>query len=273
LRPVPSPLDPLQSLQKLFTPPSSPSEFVDRWVEATTWWVEPVTRSSAVLRERMAPERLLAELIDGLLGRFGGQRLELVLRGHPVRGMLESLRVAHGDRELTVVADLADVEWDGPRLTQLQARARGVRISPGRPAAVGVAGVEVQGRTDLERIVRWADGRTGPWALEVDGDGRLHAVRDDRPLRLTGDPAYVDGALELELRAVRWRTIEVRIPRWLRLRQAQPLPELPEGMQVLDAHRVDGEVSFRLGLAAMSAPLDLNGLRDAIVRGSAVPLG
>ena len=32
------------------------------------------------MRDRMAPERLLAELVDGVLGRFGGQRLELDLR-------------------------------------------------------------------------------------------------------------------------------------------------------------------------------------------------
>jgi hypothetical protein len=270
---VPSPLDPLQSLQRLFAPPSNPAEFVDRWVEATSWWVEPVTRSSAVLRERMAPERLLADLVDGILGRFGGQRLELVLRGHPVRGLLESLRVAHGDRELGVVADLADVEWSGPTLNQLQARARGVRLAPGLPGEVGVSAVDVQGRTDLDRIVRWVEGRTGPWSVELDADGRLHAERDGRPFRLTADPSYADGALELELRAVRWRTVEVRVPRWLRLRQAQPLPDLPDGIEVIDAHRVGDEVRFSLAVAAMTAPLDLGRLRDSIVRGAALPLG
>jgi hypothetical protein len=270
---MPSPLDPLNALSKMFSPPASAGELVDRWVDATTWWVEPAIKTSAALRERMSPERLLAEVIDGLLGRFGGQRLELVLRGHPVRGLLESLRVVGAGRSLGVIADLADVSWEGPRLSHLQARARGVRVAPGMPAEVGAEGMELQGRCDLDDLVTWAEGRTGPWSLATDDAGRLHADLQERSVRLTAEPTYVDGRLELELRAARWRNLQVGIPRWLRLTRTQPLPPLPPGMEVLDAHRAGREVLFRLGLAEVTSPLDLGRLRDAILRGSAVPVG
>jgi hypothetical protein len=271
---VPNPLDPLSTFSKLFTPTSSPSEFVDRWVDATTWWVEPVTRTSSALRERMAPERMLAEMIDGVLGRFGGQRLEIVLRGQPVRGLLESLRVVGRDRALSVIADLSDVEWSGPRLAHLQARAHGVRMTPGLTAEVSTDGLDLEGRCDLDRIVEWAEGRTGPWTIAMDPDGRhLLADREDRPVGLTAEPTYENGRLELVLRAARWRGREIRIPRWLHLTRTQALPELPEGMEVHDAHLSDGTVSFRLGLAGATSQLDVGRLRDAVVRGGVVLIG
>ena len=93
------------------------------------------------MRDRISPERLLAELVDGVLGRFGGQRLELDLRGHPVRGLLESLRVVSRDRTLAVIADLADVDWAGPLFSHLQARARAWR-----PGDTGRAGIGARSR-------------------------------------------------------------------------------------------------------------------------------
>jgi hypothetical protein len=271
---VPSPLDPLNAFSKLFTvPPTSPSEFVDRWVDATTWWVDPMSKTSAALRDRMAPERLLAELIDGLLGRFGGQRLELQLRGQRVRGLLESLRVVSRDRTLAVIADLADVDWAGPPLSRLQARARGVRVSPGVPGSVHVAGVDVHGSCDIADVVTWAEGRTGEWAVGLDPAGRLRAEHEERSVRLTAEPSYADGRLDLELRAAEWKGFELRIPRWLRITRTQPLPALPDGMELVDAHRSGPDVWFRLALGEASSPLDLNRLREAIVRGAAVPVG
>lgn len=271
---MPSPLDPLNAFSRLFTaPPTSPSEFVDRWVDATTWWVDPMSKTSAALRDRMAPERLLAELIDGLLGRFGGQRLELQLRGQPVRGLLESLRVVSRDRALAVIADLADVDWAGPPLSRLQARARGVRVSPGVPGSVHVAGVDVHGSCDIADVVSWAEGRTGDWVVGLDPAGRLQAEHEERSVRLTAEPSYADGRLDLELRAAQWKGFELRIPRWLRLTRTQPLPALPDGMELVDAHRSGPDVWFRLALGEVSSPLDLNRLREAIVRGAAVPVG
>ena len=249
------------------------SAFVARWVDATTWWVEPVSRTSAALRERMAPERLLAELVDGVLGRFGGQRVELVLRGQPVRGLLESLRVVGRDRALAVLADLSEVDWVGPTLTHLQARASGVRVTPGMPATLDVDGVDLQGRCPIDEAVRWAEGRTGPWTIGVDPRGHLRADRNDRPVGLSAEPTFVDGAVELELRAARWRGAEVRVPRWLRLTRTQALPALPPGMRVLDAHRAGDDVWFRLDVAGVRSTLDLTRLRDAIVRGTPVPVG
>jgi hypothetical protein len=271
---MPSPLDPLNAFSKLFTTaPTTPAEFVDRWVDATTWWVEPMTRTGAAMRDRMAPERLLAELVDGVLGRFGGQRLELDLRGHPVRGLLESLRVVSRDRTLAVIADLVDVDWAGPPLSHLQARARGVRVTPGVPGSVHAAGIDVQGRCDLRDVVAWGEGRTGAWKLEVDPAGHLQAEHAERGVQLTAEPTYVGGRLELELRAARWRGLQVRVPRWLRLTRSQDLPPLPEGMEVVDAHRTGFDVWFRLGLPEVSSSLDLNRLREAIVRGAPVPVG
>ena len=271
---MPPARDPFTSFSRLFTaPPTSPGEFVDRWVDATTWWVEPLSRTSSSMRERMAPERLLAELIDGVLGRFGGQRLELVLRGQAVKGVLESLRVSGRDRTLGVVADLTDVDWAGPPLSRLQARARGVRVASGSGVKLKADGVDVEGRCELVDVVRWVDGRTGPWDIGIDDRGHLRADRVDGNVGLTAEPVYVDGRLELELRAAHWRGHDVRIPRWLRLTRTQDLPELPDGMALTDVHRSGGDVSFRLDVGEVDSPLDLAKVRDAVLRGSALPVG
>ena len=203
----------------------------------------------------MAPERLLAELIDGLLGRFGGQRLELQLRGQPVRGLLESMRGREPRPALAVVADLADVDWAGPPLSRLQARARGVRVSPGIPGSVHVAGVDVQGSCDLADVVTWAEGRTGTWVVGLDPGGRLQAEHEERSVRLTAEPTYATAELELELRAAR---VEGRSSCASRagcaLTRTQPLPPLPDGMELVDAHRSGPEVWFRLALGEVRPP-------------------
>jgi hypothetical protein len=108
----------------------------------------------------------------------------------------------------------------------------------------------------------------------MDPDGRhLLADREDRPVGLTAEPTYEDGRLELVLRAARWRGREVRIPRWLHLTRTQPLPDLPDGMKLLDAHLSDRTVSFRLALDGATSQLDVGRLRDAVVRGGVVLIG
>ncbi|MBV9950719.1 MAG: hypothetical protein JO291_02115, partial [Acidimicrobiia bacterium] len=79
--------------------------------------------------------------------------------------------------------------------------------------------------------------------------------------------------LELVLRAARWRGREMRIPRWLRLTRTQPLPELPDGVELLDAHLSGGTVTFRLALPGATSQLDVGRLRDAVVRGGVVLIG
>jgi hypothetical protein len=138
---------------------------------------------------------------------------------------------------------------------------------------VHVAGVDVQGSCDIADVVSWAEGRTGDWVVGLDPAGRLQAEHEERSVRLTAEPSYADGRLDLELRAAQWKGFELRIPRWLRLTRTQPLPALPDGMELVDAHRSGPDVWFRLALGEVSSPLDLNRLREAIVRGAAVPVG
>jgi hypothetical protein len=271
---VPSPLDPLSAFSKLFTsPPTTPGELVERWVDATSWWVEPMARSSAAVRERMAPERMLAELIDGMIGRFGGHRLELAIQGQRVKGLLESLRVVGASKALGVIADLSDVEWDGPRLSTLHARATGVRLEYGVPASLAAERVELTGSCDVDGVVGWAADRTDGWTLSADADGRLLADRPQRGVNLIAEPSFADGRLELELRQVRWRDRTVTVPRWLRLARPQPLPDLPDGIELLDAHRTGRDVWFRVGLGPRRSALDLGRVRDAVLKGSTVPVG
>ena len=80
------PLDPIGSMGRMWTRGQRDAQsWFDQWVEATAAWTSAATSAAPT------PERLLGELIDGVLARFGGQRMTMTLHGHAVSGVLEGL--------------------------------------------------------------------------------------------------------------------------------------------------------------------------------------
>ncbi|MEJ7584085.1 MAG: hypothetical protein WKF43_08345 [Acidimicrobiales bacterium] len=70
-------------------PPSIYATWLDAWTDLTTWWVEPAV--SAAESWRAMPEQVLAQLVEGIASRFGGRSVDVEVRGHRVRAVLDSL--------------------------------------------------------------------------------------------------------------------------------------------------------------------------------------
>jgi hypothetical protein len=257
------PFDPLGSMGRLWTRGQRDAQsWLDQWIDLTSAWTS-VTPS---------PERLLAELIDGVLARFGGRRIALTLHGHDVSGVLDGLRVAGPAGDHRAHAVLTDVDWEGRRLEEAVVRARHVRLGPGLTSTLTAEPVEIEGRARLHEAVRWAEEANLDWKVDVDATGELRAVHRDRPYRLTGEASVADGRLQVEVVAVGYGDIGVRLPSWVRLVRHLELPPLPKGTTLVDAHRIGEEVSFRVRLDEVRYDLDLARVRDAIMRGATVPL-
>ena len=119
------PFDPLGSMGRLWTRGQRDAQsWFDQWAEATSAWTSAVPTA----------ERLLGELIDGLLARFGGRRLTLTLHGHAVSGVLDGLRVSGAAGDHRAHAVLTDVDWEGRQLEEVVVRAlAGYGSVPGAP--------------------------------------------------------------------------------------------------------------------------------------------
>jgi hypothetical protein len=124
----------------------------------------------------------------------------------------------------------------------------------------------MQGRSALEPLVAWLDRRVTACDIRVAKGGFIEAIpRPGSPAVLL-DAVVEDGELELELRAVRWRRLTLRCPRWLRLARTMPIPPSADGMKVADARRLGADVEFRLLLPTFEYSFDPIRLREAIYR-------
>ena len=257
------PFDPLGSMGRLWTRGQRDAQtWFDQWADATSAWTSAVPTA----------ERLLGELIDGLVARFGGRPLSLTLHGHAVSGVLDGLRVSGSAGDHRAHAVLVDVDWEGRHLEEAVVRAREVRLGPGRTSTLTAGPVEIEGRARLDEVLTWAASSDFDWTFDLDAVGELRAVHRDRPYRVTGEASVSDGRLQVEVVAVGYGDVGVRLPRWMRLVRQIDLPALPAGTTLVDAHRIGEEVSFRVRLDHVRYDLDLAQVRDAIMRGATVPL-
>ncbi len=255
------PFDPLGSMGRLWTRGQRDAQsWFDQWVEATSAWTSAAPTA----------ERLLGELIDGLLARFGGRRLTLTLHGHAVSGVLDGLRVSGSAGDHRAHAVLTDVDWEGRRLEEVVVRARQVRLGPGLTSTLTAGPVEIEGRARLDEVLTWASDLH--WEFDLDAAGELRAVRRDRSYRVTGEASVSHGRLQVEVVAMGYGDVGLRLPRWLRLVRHVELPPLPEGTTLIDAHRIGDAVSFRVLLDRVRYDLDLVRVRDAIMQRATVPL-
>ena len=234
----------------------------DQWIDATSAWTSVAP----------TPERLLGQLIDGLLARFGDQRLTMTLHGHEVSGVLDALRVSGpaGDHRAHIV--LSDVDWEGRRLDGVVVRASHVHLGTGLTSTLTAAPVEIEGRARLAEVLRWAESTDLEWDVRVDAAGKLRAVHRERQHRIAGAASAADGKLHVEVTSVGYGDVGVRLPSWVRLVRDVDLPALPPGTHLVDAHRIGDEVSFRVRLDDVRYDIDLARVRDAIMRGMTVPL-
>ncbi len=221
---------------------------------------------------RRRPSGCSVELIDGLLARFGGRRMTMTLHGHEVSGVLDGLRVSGPAGDHRAHAVLTDVDWEGRHLEEVVVRARQVRLGPGLTSTLTAEPVEIECRARLDEVLTWAATAELEWTVDLDAAGELRAVRrGDRPYRLTGEASVRDDRLQVEVVAVGYGDVGVRLPRWVRFVRHLDLPPLPPGTTLVDAHRIGDDVSFRVRLDEVRYDLDLARVRDAIVRGATVP--
>jgi hypothetical protein len=243
--------------------------WLDAWRSATSWWTQPVAPAGRALAE--ANLRLLGELADGLMRRFEGRRVEVLLGAARVEAVLESIRLRRVDGRYTGRLDLTDVLWHGLPIATLAAVARTVRLEPGAASMLVVEDIELVGSTPVEALLAeiepWVDG----WSLAVGADGRIEA-RGRRPgLVVVVEPVVEEHELELELREVRWAGVRLRIPYWLRLVRRMPVPGLVHGATITEARRRDGMIDFRLHVPSLTERFDPARVRDAVFTGGPVP--
>jgi hypothetical protein len=78
--------------------------------------------------------------------------------------------------------------------------------------------------------------------------------------------------VQVEVVALGYGDVGLRLPSWMRLVRHIELDALSPGTTLVDAHRIGDEVSFRVLLDRVRYDLDLDRVRDAIMRGATVPL-
>ncbi|CAN5680162.1 hypothetical protein BH24ACT4_BH24ACT4_09830 [soil metagenome] len=83
-----SPFDPRSWLPRSAGGPD-PRSVVDAWADMTSWWLQPASTLAGTLAH--PSEQMLAQMVSGLMTTFGGQRMDLRVRGHRVSGSLESV--------------------------------------------------------------------------------------------------------------------------------------------------------------------------------------
>lgn len=238
------------------------SAWLDLWTEATNWWVDPAVAGAETLAA--SNERILAQLVDGIAGRFEGRRVEFSIGGRPVQAVLDWIRLRHIGTQFEARVDLTDIEAAGWSLTSLSVVAASVRIEITAAPQLEISGVEVVGRSPWDAFIPWLDAHIRDWTLRLDADGRVEARRTPRNLSIVIEPFIHDGHLNAELRALCWRGLRLPLPAWLRLVRRLALPVLPRGTRLLEAHRRGGVVEFRATSDGLVEELELARLRNAI---------
>jgi hypothetical protein len=241
--------------------------WLELWSEATRWWTQPAEH---VETWGAAGSRLLAELVDGLAGRFEGRRIELVLGDRHTRATLDCLRLRRTGEVYEARVELREIDWDGWPIETLAVRAGSARVAA--PARLNVTDIEVVGRSRLEPLIARLNPVLSAWQLCVDDQGRMEARRPRGTVTLVVEPTVREHQLHTELRGVRWHRLRLDVPTWLRLTRTRTLPSLAHRMSIVEATRWADVVEFRLAIPSISQRFDPGRLRDAISGGGPIPL-
>ena len=236
--------------------------WLDAWRQATDWWVDPAGAGAQDMTA--VNDRVLSELVDGIVGRFEGERVGFTLRGRPVGAVLDWIRVRRAEGRYEARLELTGVQLDDWGLISLSVVLDSIRIDVAPSAQLTVSGIELAGRASVRSCLPLLDRLVPGWRLDSDQDGRVTASRGPGRPVLIIEPAIRDGRLEVELRAIRWRARRLELPRWLRITRGFALPALAGRVVVLDGRRQGGDLEFRATISSWTERLDLARLREAI---------
>jgi hypothetical protein len=234
----------------------------EMWLDATKWWAGALADGARAWPE--ANGRLLAELAEGVARRFRGRRIDIEVGGRQVRAILDSIRVERRDDRYGARVQLSDVDWDGLLFEQLSIVATAVALTPPPSVAVMASGLELEGRSSLAPLVAWLDRGLPQWDLAVAENGLIEADRPRGARRYLLEQVVVDGELDVELRGVRWGSVPLRLPAWLRVTRKVPLPALPEGVSISEARRHGADIDLRVSVSAISRRLEPGFLREVL---------
>jgi hypothetical protein len=233
--------------------------------------MEPAARAGAQVLS-YGPERILVEIVDGVVQRFGDGSVEFSARGRSGKGNLDWLRLITRKGRHEAHLQLSDVEIDGFAFDHLSAVVDSVQIISGRQPRLMLDDINVTGRSLLTVVVGWISDRTADWAIAVEDAGAVVARHRVRDVTVEVELSVDHDRIEMELRAVRWRRRRVPVPRWLRLTRTVTTLELPAGVTVVEARRRGQWVDFDLHVDSIGQTFELAQLRDAILRGGRITL-
>ena len=240
--------------------------WVDRWVDLTRSWLQPGARLG------IEPECILADLVDGVVQRFGGRPVEITVRGRLVRAQLDSLRLRRRPERCEVRMELSDVGFDGFRFEQVSAEVSSVGIEPERQPRLVASKIGVTGRSALAPIVAWLASQVPDWTLTVDDTGRIAGHHIARPITVEVEPWVDHDLLHIQLSQLRWHGRRLPVPRRLLRRNPVALSPLASGVSVVAARRRGPTVDFELQIAAIRQEIELAHLREAILRDARMTL-
>jgi hypothetical protein len=256
-------------------PPSEPvrgeRSWLDTWVNITTWWMEPAARAGAQVLS-YGPERILVEIVDGVVQRFGDGSIEFSAGERSGKANLDWLRLITRRGRHEAHLQLSDLEFDGFAFDHLSAVVDSVQIISGRHPRLTLDDIRVSGRSLLSVVVGWINDRTADWAITVEEAGTVVARHRVRDVTAEVELSVDHDRVEMELRAVRWRRHRVAVPPWLRLRRTIATLELPPGVTVVEARRHGPWFDFDLHVDSIGRTFELAQLRDAILRGGRIPI-
>ena len=237
------------------------SLWLDSWREATGWWLNPPLSGGA-----SAPsERLLAEIVEGLRSRFERSRVEFGLAGHRLQAELDWIRLRRQAAGYEARLDLLDVHYAGWVIEELSAVISGIALELEPVAQITLSGIEIQGRARSEPVIRRLNTDRPAWSLSLNAGDRIRARARRSSLTIVVDPEVVEHELQMEVRAVGFGSLQLPLPRWLRIARARPLPQLPRAIRIEQATQRAGFVAFRATIPRLTERFDLRGLRDAIL--------
>jgi hypothetical protein len=242
--------------------------WIDQWLSTTASWVDPVATLGAGTVTALLPDVVMTVLSDGILSRFGGQRIELTLYGHTVTALLKSLRVRRQGALFQSKIELVEVDWDGFPVDALTFVANGVRLVPGVPTRAEAAQIDLEGALSTATLLEWLTSHELDWDLDVTDDGLIRARHPRRKLTAIVDASIVDDLLRIDVQRARW--LGVPLPAQLLTSRAVPLSPLPNDARIVRASRDDHIVRFTLDIPTMAGSLDLTQIRNAIVAGTAL---
>ncbi|MEV6430751.1 hypothetical protein [Nocardia sp. NPDC051463] len=239
---------------------------LEQWVSFTTAWVDPVADLSAGAVTALMPDVLMTVLSEGILSRFGGQRVTATLLGHDVNATLQVLKVRRRGAHFQTKTVLSQMRWDDHPIESVTVIAHGVRLIPGVPTRVRTQQLDLDGTVTTAALVGWLNTLPLDWELQVDASGSIKAVHRRRLITAVVDAEVRDNLLTVQIRRANW--LGIRLPRKMLSAPELRLAGLPNDARVVHASREGDLIRFRIELPQITGSFDLAQIRSAIVTGT-----